>query len=657
MPTAVAIDVETSKKPHHYPWKEGYYLCTVSTYTPFDGKKTWVFRHNEQDNPDSIKDLEFYLSRFDTLIGQNLKYDLAILRWHEVKLPQDMKFYCTMVAEYLKRFQVRGNLDLDSLCIRYGLPIKDDRIKKMWQAGKNTHEIPLDILVEYNQHDAEQAFKVSGFQRPALRKFGLKKVFDLQMEWLDLLCHMESYGIEWDKARAMAYVKKFDKQAKILESKIKKCLERDDLNIGSKEELSAALYGGKIKRKKIGPVIKYKNIKTRSPFIFKYADGREVIKLRWNDHKNTPYLNYQFKIYEHKLKGMGFQPLEKTALEKKGYYSTDKTILGQLRCNTMVQKRVIGLLLKYAIVKKAKETFQGKKGDKGLLSKIGTDDRIHTKYNQAFTGTGRLSSSDPNSQNLYNWVKKCVIPRYDYIVQGDLSQIEWRAPAQMSGDPTMITEVNSGIDQHAKAVVDLMELPLNKSNRKAAKFFNFRMIYGGTAYGFYKDTKMPDFKLKKWEKIVSDFYEKYSGLKAWHTHNIQRVIKGDGTLTIPTGRRFKFELENGKYPERKIKNYPVQGICGGDILPLAAVIIWKGIKKRGMKTIPFLTVHDSVVFDTPANELDRLARLVLHVFNHLPDYLNAYFGINWTVNLTGEVNCGVNYGELNRLWRNNKWGT
>jgi DNA polymerase-1 len=365
-----------------------------------------------------------------------------------------------------------------------------------------------------------------------------------------------------------------------------------------------------------------------------------------------------YRDYDISIPGLGFVPLAKTetakSTEARRYYKVDKDTLPFLRTNTKVQKAVIKLLLKQSKLAKIVSTFWNSEKGTGLMSKVGVDGRLHTNYNQTITATGRLSSSDPNSQNLprsgTSPIKKCIIPRFDGIENADLSQIEWRVPAQLSGCPVMFKEISSGVDQHSAACTKLMKLPLNKLNRFYAKTFNFRMIYGGTEYGFHKDPHMPALGLKKWGQVVKDFFTKYHGLKSWHDKIIKHVINGDGTYVLPTGRKFKYYLmDNGKYNERTIKNYPIQGMAGGDILPLCAVIIWREMKKRGMKSIPILTVHDSIVFDVIESEKIELADLCMYVFTHLPQYIKLYWGYNWVVPLTGEVEYGPDYGTQERI--------
>jgi len=323
-------------------------------------------------------------------------------------------------------------------------------------------------------------------------------------------------------------------------------------------------------------------------------------------------------------------------------------------------RRAKELLFEFSHLNKLANTLLGKEGN-GLINKITPDGLIHPTLNNTLTKTGRLSSSNPNSQNLPRGntspIKRCIVPQNDGIYQVDLSQIEWRGAAELSGDKVMMTEINSRIDQHARAVTELMELkyidksdPESKANRDNAKVFNFRMIYGGSAYGYYLDPKMPAFSKRKWQKIVDNFNTKYEGLYRHNEQNLKHVLS-NGVLRIPTGRKFTFKksiIQDGvpSYNERHVKNYPVQGIAGGDLLPLMAVIIRRGLVKGGFKSKLILTVHDSMVFDYVAEELGRLDKLCLTVAATLPKYIERYFGVPWSTRIDAESEIGPNYGEL-----------
>lgn len=161
---------------------------------------------------------------------------------------------------------------------------------------------------------------------------------------------------------------------------------------------------------------------------------------------------------------------------------------------------------------------------------------------------------------------------------------------------------------------------------------------------------MPDFTKGKWDRIVQAFFEKYKGLARWQQSNISKVMQG-GRLTIPTGRWFALKKNTYKdgmmtYNERQVKNYPVQGIAGGDILPLMAVIIRRGLTLNQFKSQLILTVHDSLVFDVVESELPKLNRLCLSTISSLPAYIRSFFGVDWNTRIDGEAECGPNYGAL-----------
>lgn len=238
------------------------------------------------------------------------------------------------------------------------------------------------------------------------------------------------------------------------------------------------------------------------------------------------------------------------------------------------------------------------------------------------------------------------------ILDVDLSQIEWRAAAFLSQDPVMCGEIRAGQDQHAFTCTELMELPLTKENRTDAKIFNFRFIYADldtAAYAYYMDVNMPNFSQKKWDNIIQGAADKYSGLAKWHEEIVNEVRKS-GMLIGPTGRRwyFKKEMKRGGYKDYskpKIYNYPVQG-TSGDLIKLAMVVANKRRLKAGLtESKQIITVHDSYIWDSPENEVEKLARIILEVFQELPDLCKKHFGFYINVPITGEATWGLNWGD------------
>lgn len=239
------------------------------------------------------------------------------------------------------------------------------------------------------------------------------------------------------------------------------------------------------------------------------------------------------------------------------------------------------------------------------------------------------------------------------ILDVDLSQIEWRVVACLTMDQVMIKEILDKVDQHAAACVDLMELPLNKENRTDAKIFNFRAIYANpetAAWAYFMDHKMPSFTQKKWQRIMDGFYEKYSGMFYVHQDWIAQVRKS-GQIVGPTGRVWKFEKELKKgvwdYSVTRIRNYPVQGTAG-DVIKVALVYLRKRLAKFPMVKM-LMTVHDSIIFDLPAELAHEVARICIDTFNEIPDLMLKHFGWKMPVPIDGEADIGPSWGELERI--------
>jgi DNA polymerase-1 len=625
------------------PYDVGFYLTCVGVKTSWDGDACFFVEHKDRDKCITYDEMTEHVQRLvdmaDIVVAHNLKHDITILRYYGISF-EKVKLHCTMVTEYILSGQNtrERTFSLAAVAERYDLEPKLDKVKAYWDDKIDTKDIPAHLLEEYCLHDCQLTYDIYKRQDPNVDEGGFRKIVDLQNEFTLVLSDMELNGFKFDPVRADEIIAEQGALLENLEKEAEGIFGYAHLNLGSPTQLSALLYGGKLKRT-------WKEWKVQE------------LKVRPESY----YKKYPVSD-ERVIEGMGFKPLPKTQLQD-GSYKTDKDTIKQLKARRGVQKRVKALLSEYSQAKKVKETIKGL-GDKGLVNKIRPDGLIHPNLNQTVTATGRLSSSDPNSQNFPRGstspIKECIVPTFDGIMQVDLSQIEWRVAAELSQDPMMLSEINGGEDQHAKAVVELMELkfkhkghPASDENRKNAKFFNFRMIYGGTAYGFHMDTKMPDFGIRKWERTVNNFYKKYNRLKEWQDTNVVEVER-KGYLRAPTGRLFIFHktLRRGGidvYNERQVKNYPVQGIAGGDILPLIACIIRRGLSSWGLESKLILTVHDSIVFDYKESERERLVQLLSAVVNSGRSYVSRYFEMPWVGKIEGEIELGDNYGSITAI--------
>lgn len=647
----LSLDIEHSYGPMR-PWEEGFYMSCLGIVRSdgvreviwFDHESTEVdpFEPREPDCPvddgyheEQWESVRKHVEWADVVVAHNLKHDMTILRNYGISF-EKTKLWCTMVTEYILSGQDtrQRSFGLSDVCKHYGMPPKLDMVAAMWAKGIDTYDINSDLLEEYVMDDTQKCFDLYHRQSDMVDAEGLRKVVELNNEFTMSLSDMELYGFKFDVDLASQMVAKYEAEMDRMASDIRKIAYADlthdpndelteEFNPSSDVQRSALLFGGMFT-----------------------IDGKE-----WTTRK----LKYETKMYQRNAKvqcslpGLWSVPPTKKR-NQDGSVPVDKTIIKKLRCKTPEQKIVKSALTEYAKIKKSKETLKGKKDTKGLLNQIRLDGYIHPNLNQAVTVTGRLSGSNPNTQNMPRGstspLKKCILPKLDKILQIDLSQIEWRCAAWLSQDPEMIREINNDIDQHTRACTELMELPFSKDNRTSAKIFNFRMIYGGVAYGYYMDDVMPNFPLKKWEKIVDGFWEKYTGLYDYNYANVTHVMQ-HGELRLPTGRKFKFiHNDANEYQERQIKNYPVQGMAGGDILPLLAVMIRRGLVKGGFKSHFILTVHDSVVLDVLESEMEEVINLITKCVQNLATAVGRYYNLRWNVKLNGEIETGDNYGSI-----------
>ena len=233
------------------------------------------------------------------------------------------------------------------------------------------------------------------------------------------------------------------------------------------------------------------------------------------------------------------------------------------------------------------------------------------------------------------------------LMQADAAALELRVAAFLSQDPVMIQELVDEVDLHTNNK-DRFGLP----DRLTAKKFGFRLLYGGSAYSYAND---PDFTFvstseKFWQKVIDAYYEKYEGIKQWHTKLIREAVE-TGKVISPTGREYAFQEYNGSYKDTQIKNYVVQG-TGADLMALARVSFHNRLKKLNYKDCLLVnTVHDSIVLDYNEKVCDTntLAQLFHDVFKDIPKNFEKLFLTPFNVPMTCEVLVGTNWENMEEI--------
>ncbi len=302
-----------------------------------------------------------------------------------------------------------------------------------------------------------------------------------------------------------------------------------------------------------------------------------------------------------------------TVKKTKTGYSTDVSVLEKLAENHEVPK----LLLEYREKTKLKSTYVD-----ALPEMADKQGLVHTSFNQTVAATGRLSSSDPNLQNipikseLGREIRKAFIPRAkkNKIISADYSQIELRLLAHFSEDPNLTKAFQEGLDVHkytASILYGVKEKDVTREMRYAAKTVNFSIIYGKTPFGLSKDLGI---SIGEADLFIQNYFKRYSHVKDY-LETQKEYAKKHGFVTTLLDRRAYFpeiNSSNGmmrQFAERAAINAPLQG-SAADLIKLAMIEIDHELEKEKYETLMILQVHDELVFDAPEAELDRVSAMI-----------------------------------------------
>lgn len=331
--------------------------------------------------------------------------------------------------------------------------------------------------------------------------------------------------------------------------------------------------------------------------------------------------------------GLPTKGLKKT---KRGYYSTNAKVLSDLARD----HEIVRLILDWREKSKIKSTY---------LDTLGPlrrgDGRVHTTYNQTITATGRLSSSDPNLQNiptrseLGRTVKTAFSAGEGSVFLAvDYSQIELRLLAHLSGDEHLVRAFNEGEDFHAETAARVFGVPVSEVTpdlRSRAKAVNFGIVYGQQAYGLSQSLHI---SMAEARDMIDRYYEAYPGVRTFLDNVVARA-KQTGYAETMYGRRRHIPELKAKNPqlrgfgERTAMNHPMQGTAA-DIIKIAMARVSRRLEEEGFAAHMILQVHDELDFECPINEVERLTTMVRDAMEHVVDLrvpliAEASTGITW----------------------------
>jgi DNA polymerase-1 len=302
-----------------------------------------------------------------------------------------------------------------------------------------------------------------------------------------------------------------------------------------------------------------------------------------------------------------------TGRKTKSGYSTDAGTLESLR----ERHPAVPLILEYRFITKLKSTFVD-----GLLNvRSDKDGRVRSQFNQCVTATGRISSTEPNMQNIPvrtpqgREIRKAFVASEGCVlVDADYSQIELRILAHISGDEGMIAAFNSGKDIHRTTASEVFGVPFDEVSadlRNAAKAVNFGIVYGISDFGLARNLDIP---VKRAGEYIKLYFERYPQVKAYLDESVESARKHGYAKTMFDRRRAMPELKSSNYNtrsfgERVAMNMPIQGTAA-DVIKLAMVKVYRELQKKGLRAKLILQVHDELILDTPFAERDEVVLLV-----------------------------------------------
>jgi DNA polymerase-1 len=484
--------------------------------------------------------------------GQNLKYDLSVLRWYDIEVKG--KLFDTMIAHYLLEPDMKHGMDF--LSVKY-LGYEPEPIENLiGKKGKNQRTmrtVEKEKLKEYACEDADITWQLQDVFSPMLEESGVKGLFEkVEMPLVRVLTAMETEGVNLDVDALLKFSEDLAGEIAEVEEQIY-LLAGHKFNIASPKQLGVVLF--------------------------------EELKI-----------------------------VDKPKMTKTKQYKTGEEILVKLT----KKHPIVGKILEYRGLTKLKSTYVD------ALPKLVNPrtKRIHTSYNQAVASTGRLSSNNPNLQNIPirtprgREIRKSFIPRNKKykLFAADYSQIELRLMAHFSGDINMINDFEHGKDIHratAARVYGVAESDVTKEMRSHAKSVNFGIIYGISAFGLAENLGI---SRSEAARIINQYFAEYPMVKEFMDKQIAFAREHGYVETILGRRRYLRDINSANavvrgFAERNAVNAPIQG-SSADMIKVAMIDIFQELNNRNMDSKMILQVHDELVFDMPAGELDDLRELV-----------------------------------------------
>jgi len=540
-------------------------------YIPFDT--------NQESTAERLRHFAGLFNNQDiTWIGQNLKYDMLVLKWYGYELAG--KTFDTMLAHYVIEPEGKRNMDLLSTQYLGYQPVSiTELIGKKGKNQGNMKDVEIEKIKDYAAEDADITLQLKHIFTPLIKSRHVEKVFDeVENPLVKVLADMEFEGIRVDTDFLREYSKTLELDAKHHEESV------------------------------------YQQAGVR----FNLSSPRQLGEVLFEKLQLDP----------------------KAKKTKSGQYATGEDVLLKLAH----QSKIVDDILSYRELTKLKSTYVDALPEM-INRKTG---RVHTSYAQAVAVTGRLSSNNPNLQNIPvrtergREIRKAFIPRdSDHVLlSADYSQIELRIVAAISGDPAMCEAFQLGKDIHtatAAKVYGIEESEVTKEQRYKAKSVNFGIIYGQGAFGLADNLGISRTEAKT---IIDNYKKQFSNIQRYMDDTINFARDNGYVQTLMGRRRWLKDINSNNFTvrgfaERNAINSPIQGTAA-DMIKLAMIKIHEEFRQRRFRSRMVLQVHDELVFDAVKEEADIIQPIILECMrtalvlpNGVPVEAEIGAGENW----------------------------
>jgi len=511
-------------------------------------------------------------------IGQNLKFDILMLKWYDVGVCGDL--FDTMMAHYIIDPDTRHGMDVLSENYLGYKPVSiTELIGPKGKNQGNMRDVEIEKIKDYASEDADITLQLKEVFEPKIKQVGAEELLHkIENPLIYVLADIEHEGVRIDDNT----LKDFSKE---LEGDIAK-LE--------------------------------KTVYDKAGVRFNIASPKQLGEVLFEKLMLDP----------------------KAKKTKTGQYQTGEDVLLSLASKSDIVRDI----LDYRQLQKLKSTYVDALPQM-VNKKTG---RVHTSYNQAVAATGRLSSTNPNLQNIPirtergREVRKAFIPRDDshIIVSADYSQIELRIIAEISKDANMMDAFVKGIDIHTATAANVYGVSVDEvdgTQRRNAKAVNFGIIYGQSAFGLSQNLGIPR---KEAAEIIENYFLQFPGIKQYMSDTMNFARENGYVTTLMGRRRYLRDINSGNatvrgFAERNAINAPIQG-SAADMIKIAMINIHKEFKDRKLDSRMTMQVHDELVFDVPKYELEIVKPIIMDKMKN---------AIKTTVPIIVEIGEGVNWLE------------